>query len=307
MIREVLASRGIALKKRWGQNFMIAPSTREKIVGLLDPGPDDTVWEIGPGLGSLTAILLRHAKSVTAFEVDWAMVRVVEDRFGGRVEMVQGDAATTTSSLDHVPPALVTGNLPYRSAAAIIGGLLERTDVASRVRAMVFTVQREMARRIVARPGVSDYSSFSVLCSLAAVSSLAGDVPHTHFYPEPNVVSSIVVMKPRNIDPDELRVASFLARSLFASRRKTIANNLEPVVRATGFASADLLSMWGGVEVSATQRAETLAPAVFARMAGELVRRGFRLPTPGESGRSPHRAERDPLLPSDTAAGDTLP
>ena len=285
-IRQLLDERGLTPKKRWGQNYMIAPSTREKIVRLLDPTDRDSVWEIGPGLGSLTALIIERVASLTVFEIDWGMIRVVEDRFSDRISVVQGDAVQTLADTSRMLPDLVVGNLPYRSAAAIIGVLLERADLASSVRRIVVTVQREMARRMVAAPGSGDYSPFSILCALATDASLDGDIPHAHFHPRPNVTSSIVSLCPRQIDPHELHVTTFIARTLFAARRKMISNNLGPISDATGISAEELLGLWKEIGIAGSERAETLSSATFLEMARglnrELTTRDIALPTPGE-------------------------
>jgi 16S rRNA (adenine1518-N6/adenine1519-N6)-dimethyltransferase len=265
-IRELLAGRGIALKKRWGQNFMISRPVRQRIVDLLVADTGVSVWEVGPGLGALTTMLVDSGADVTVFEVDWGMVRVVTDRFGDRVAVVQGDAAATLGDRARALPQRLAGNLPYRSAAAIITTLLERPD-AERVECIVITVQREMARRIVAVPGSRDYSPFSVLCALTTEATLHGDIPHTSFYPQPGVVSTLVRLMPRPVDHEEIAAASMVARALFGSRRKTIANNLAPIVSGLGLTAETILDRWRSLGIDGTMRAETIEPHTFLEMA----------------------------------------
>ena len=194
-IRELLASRGLALKKRWGQNFMISGHARRRIVSELGVEEGELVWEIGPGLGSITAFLLDRGARVVVFEVDYGLIGVIRERFGDSVTVVEGDAVKTLPQAAGDPDR-IAGNLPYRSAAAIVSTILECERFAD-VRRMVFTVQREMARRMVAEPGSSDYSPFSVLCSIASDARLAGELARGNFYPAPDVVSSVVVLEPR--------------------------------------------------------------------------------------------------------------
>lgn len=272
-IRDLLAAQGLALKKRWGQNFMISPHARERIVSELGVQQGELVWEIGPGLGSITCLLLERGARVVVFEVDYGLMGVIRARFGDSVVIVEGDAVKT---LPQAPgdPDRIAGNLPYRSAAAIVGTLLE-SERFSGVRRMAFTVQREMARRMVAGPGTSDYSPFSVLCSIAAEARLAGDLSRGNFYPAPDVVSSLVVLEPRGIEPRLRRLASIAARSLFAQRRKTVANNAENLARSLRTdrdAVAGALDE-AGFDLSA--RAETVPAERFLALAGVLAERGY--------------------------------
>ena len=202
--------------------------------GVLTP-----VLEIGPGLGAITAMLVEVAGQVVVFEIDHGVMRVLRERFGQAITIVAGDAVKTLGLKGPAGeaggsissgPDLVVGNLPYRSAAAIVAVLLESDRIASSCRRMVFTVQREMARRMVASPGGKEYSTLSVLCGMAGTVTHHSDVAAGSFYPVPEVVSSLVSVEPKQVDHGLLRLASLCARSLFASRRKTIRNNL-PISR----------------------------------------------------------------------------
>ena len=269
-IRGLLEERGLALKKRWGQNFMITASARERIVDELDPGRDELVWEIGSGLGAITALLVARAGRVVVFEVDFGLMKVIEERFGEAVSIVAGDAVKTVRQVDERPDRIV-GNLPYRSAAAIVSTILESPRLLAAAHRLVFTVQREMALRMVAGPGTSDYSPFSVLGRLSTVPRLVGDLSRGNFYPAPDVVSSIIVMDPVAVDPRTQRCCALAARSLFAQRRKTVGNNAASLAAAIG---ADLplvkqLIVDTGIDLAS--RAEEIAPQTFLELAARLV------------------------------------
>ncbi|MFW5743151.1 MAG: 16S rRNA (adenine(1518)-N(6)/adenine(1519)-N(6))-dimethyltransferase RsmA [Spirochaetota bacterium] len=272
-IRELLASRGLALKKRWGQNFMISGQARGRIVSELRVEKGELVWEIGPGLGSITALLLDRGARVAVFEVDYGLIGVIRERFGDSVTVVEGDAVKTLPQAAGNPDR-IAGNLPYRSAAAIVSTILE-SERFSGVRRMVFTVQREMARRMVAGPGASDYSPFSVLCSIAADARLAGDLACGNFYPAPDVVSSVVVLEPRAVEPRLRRLASTAARSLFAQRRKTVANNAGNLAAALGAEREAVVGVLEEVGIELSGRAETVSADRFLELAGVLAARGY--------------------------------
>jgi len=278
-IRVLLDERALALKKRWGQNFMISRAARERIVDALEPGPDDLVWEIGSGLGAITELLVDRAARVVVFEVDYGLMQVIGDRFGEAVTIVAGDAVKTLPAAEE-PPDRVVGNLPYRSAAAIISVILETPHLIERARRLVFTVQREMALRMVAAPDTPDYSAFSVLCQLNTRVKHAGDLSRGNFYPAPDVVSSIVTMEPTPLDPVLRALCAHVTRALFAQRRKTISNN-SAVLAAALEADPDEVKagiVSAGVDLST--RAESVPPQQFLEIARRLSELG------GYSGRT---------------------
>lgn len=283
-LRGFLEQEGLAPKKRWGQNFMIAPGARNAILAALDVRPDDLVWEIGPGLGAITAMLVETARQVVAFEIDHGIMRVLRERFGPAITIVAGDAVktlgvntsggepSTSASLASASPGpdLVVGNLPYRSAAAIVAVLLETAGIRSDCRRMVFTVQREMARRMVASPGGKEYSPLSVLCTLTGTITHNSDLAAGSFYPVPEVVSSLVSIKPKPVDQELLQLASICARSLFTSRRKTIRNNLPTLASAVGVPIAVIQDALDEVEIENSRRAETVEAEGYLRLAERI-------------------------------------
>ncbi len=198
-IRILLQERGLALKKRWGQNFLVNRGARERLLMLLDPGAGETIWEIGPGLGAMTAELLERARLVVAFEVDRGLCRFLEESFSHRPSfiLVPGDFLQTwrvTASARSLPDRVI-GNLPYSSASIMIAALIEGSV---RPRTMIFTVQRELAERMASPPGRKSYSSFSVLCQASCRVLHRGDLKPGSFYPAPDVVSSVVELQPRH-------------------------------------------------------------------------------------------------------------
>lgn len=277
-IRSTLEMLGFSLKKRWGQNFLVNRGARERIVALLEIEPGESVWEIGPGLGSMTELLARSASALTVFEVDRGLCRWLEESMGGRsgVRIVPGDFVETwTGERDtRGAPDRVMGNLPYRSASLMIGDMVEG---GLRPRRAVFTVQRELSERLVAKTGEKNYSSFTVLCRACFEIEHRGDLKPGSFYPVPEVVSSIIEMRPRPDGPSgkNLAVLSALARGLFAARRKTIRNNvaalarLEPSDLLTPSAVLAALEKAG---IDPALRAEDLDPDTWAGLALDLMR-----------------------------------
>ena len=142
-IREVLLKQGVRPQKRWGQNFMINPRSREKMISLLKIQSDHVVWEIGPGAGALTELLLDVCNRLILFEIDHGLIRHLTDLFDSKekLSIIAGDFVRTWkrnySNLGK--PNRIIGNLPYNSASAIIGSLIENNAIAEKC---IFTVQK---------------------------------------------------------------------------------------------------------------------------------------------------------------------
>lgn len=228
-IRAFLEEQGLAMTKRFGQNFLINPGARKKLLDLLELREGETIWEIGPGLGAMTHMMLPLAGNLTVFEIDRGFCRILPEFFGAdpRWTLVEGDFLKTWKGFwkeNNTPDGLL-GNLPYNVGSIMILALLKEGCLPKR---MVFTVQKEVAQRMAASPGTKNYSSFSVLCQYQCDVEYLGDIQAGSFYPPPRVVSSMVRMIPHGRYPQEQREVFFaLANDLFAARRKTVKNNLQ--------------------------------------------------------------------------------
>ncbi len=227
-IRTFLEAEGLAMSKRFGQNFLVDRNAREKLCAAIGAAEPCHIWEIGPGIGSITSLLLEKGHRVTVFEIDHGFARILRELFGDnpRFTLVEGDVLKTWQGQFAAGlPDIIFGNLPYNVALAIVGDLLEAGCVPSK---MVFTVQKEAAQRIIASPGSKDYSSFSVLCASVCKGKILYDIGASAFWPRPRVTSSVIAMAPR---PDPVAASdregfSRFVRGAFASRRKTLRNNL---------------------------------------------------------------------------------
>ncbi|HNY15909.1 MAG TPA: 16S rRNA (adenine(1518)-N(6)/adenine(1519)-N(6))-dimethyltransferase RsmA [Treponemataceae bacterium] len=278
-LKAFLDERGMAMQKKFGQNFMVNRAHRERLVDALGITGESRVWEIGPGLGAMTASILDRGARLTAFEIDRGFCAVLRDIFRDRpnFSLVEGDVLKNwpeTARRDGTPSRLF-GNLPYNIAAAIVGDMISsslRFDV------IVITVQKEVALRMAARPGTEDYSSFSVLCQWAYRVEPLMDLAAGSFWPRPNVTSRAVRMTklddwPRCESPD-----TFMAvlRALFSSRRKMIRNNFQAwlsqqpefAIRAQKSSFGEALLARAGIDPCA--RAETLGVESFLRISDAI-------------------------------------
>jgi 16S rRNA (adenine1518-N6/adenine1519-N6)-dimethyltransferase len=271
------------MSKRFGQNFLVNRRSREHILAELAAERSSRVWEIGPGIGSMTILALDAGLEVTAFEIDHGFARLLRRIFGDRpsFKLVEGDFLDTWKAELEASgaPDRVFGNLPYSAANAIVASLIEGGLVPPR---MVFTVQKEAGLRMISSPGTKDYSSYSVLCSSVCKSKLAFDLGSSSFWPAPRVTSSVVRMERRKspLAADDRMGFSAFVRAGFSSRRKTLRNNLRGASPAlAGILGEAMLSdeslgeVLAALGIRADVRAEALRPEELAAVYEALKRR----------------------------------
>ena len=229
-IERVLSEKGLAMTKKFGQNFLVSPSGREKLVKLMELEEGMKVWEIGPGLGAITHMILKENVDLYSFEIDHGFASLLSGpAFGdeSRFTLVEGDALKTLFKKRLLPlPDRIVGNLPYNVGSVMIAKLIENSYLPP---LMVFTLQKEVVDRMTAKTGEDDYASFSVLTQIDYENKLMLKLPRGCFWPQPNVDSAVVVMKRRekSLVDDTLRPVFIpLLRDIFQQRRKTIRNNL---------------------------------------------------------------------------------
>ena len=191
----------------WGVVLSDAATTETYTLSLHDalpiyPQPGSEVWEIGPGLGAMTILLLEAGCRVTTFEIDRGFAALLSEEFGANpnFSLVLGDAVKTWPQFyqEDKPPARVMGNLPYASGSAILLSLIQG---GCRPEKFLFTLQREVVQRILALPGDPNYSSFSILCQSLWDVKTWGDLKAGSFYPAPEVVSSLLEAVPHSRYP----------------------------------------------------------------------------------------------------------
>lgn len=251
----VLESEGLAMSKKFGQNFLIDHNARESIREKIAYKENLSAWEIGPGMGAITSLVLNSGIKVKAFEIDKGFCRLLKERaFSDEANftLIEGDALKTISDQSEIPD-IIYGNLPYNVGSIIIARLIENSILPER---MVYTLQREVVERICAKENSDDYSSFSVLCQIDYKPTLSFVIRKGCFYPEPQVESAVVVMEKRkeSLVPESLR-ETFLEvnRALFSQRRKTIKNNLKALNLK------DIDRVIASSNLAGNERAETLS------------------------------------------------
>ncbi|MEE2678996.1 MAG: 16S rRNA (adenine(1518)-N(6)/adenine(1519)-N(6))-dimethyltransferase RsmA [Myxococcota bacterium] len=270
-VRRLLERFGLRANRDLGQNFLCDPAVAERLVALAGVAEEDTVLEIGAGLGILTRALAARAARVVAIEVDSGLVAALRDgdALPANVTVCHGDALKEdlVGLLDAAHPARVVSNLPYASSAPLLRRVL---DLRSRLVDWSVMVQREVAARLVARPGSRDYGSLAVLHALVADVSEQFRVSPGHFFPRPQVHSSFVRIRPLEtprIAGDELARVERTVRAAFGQRRKQLGNAL----RGSGLWTEEAIhGALAAVGVDSRVRAESLAPELLRDIARAL-------------------------------------
>jgi 16S rRNA (adenine1518-N6/adenine1519-N6)-dimethyltransferase len=252
-------------RRELGQHFL----TDENILGViarlakLDAG--DVVLEIGPGLGVLTTYLADRVEHVHAVELDRSLEPGLRDVLAGHVnvELYFGDALSLDLAALAPPATKLVANLPYNVATPLI---IESLDGLPSLRLWCVMVQREVADRFFARTRTKAYGAVSVLVQLAAERIGFHAVSRNVFRPRPNVDSSLVAFRRRELPTDYAEIKRVVGAA-FAHRRKQLRNSVELAGLATADHAAAALEQIGR---DRTTRAEALAPEEFAALAAAL-------------------------------------
>lgn len=251
-------------RERFGQNFLTDQAVIDRIIETIDPGPDDNMVEIGPGLSALTLPLLARLKHLRVIEIDRDLAaRLRNTHPGTRLTVIEQDALTVDFS-QLGPNLRLVGNLPYNISTPLLFACLKAAD---HVRDQHFMLQREVVDRMVAQVGSAAYGRLSVMLQYRYRMHKCFDVSPDAFDPAPKVVSAIVRMVPLPLDrrraADEDLLSALVLRA-FTQRRKMLR-------RALGDWAS--LIPWNEVSVEPTARAEEVDVAGFIRISDALAQR----------------------------------
>ena len=267
-LRETIRRHGLSARKSLGQNFLLDLNLTGRIARAAGPFAGVTVVEVGPGPGGLTrALLAQGAPRVIAIERDERAVAALEEiaaRYPGRLAIVAGDALTfdVTAMLDG--PARVVANLPYNIATALLVGWLTTEPWPPWYDRLTLMFQREVAERIVAKPGSKTYGRLSVLTGWRAEAKILFDIAPSAFVPPPKVTSSLVQLVPRATPlACETRDLERVTAAAFGQRRKMLRQSL----RSLGRDPVPLLEKAG---LDPTARAEDIPVEGFVALARGL-------------------------------------
>lgn len=275
--KAILQEHGLQLKKSLGQNFLIDQNILHNIVNAAQLQPNMGVLEIGPGIGALTEQLAMQARKVVAVEIDQRLIPVLEEVLSPyeQVTIVHNDIlkVNVKELFDQYfydcDGVSVVANLPYYVTTPIIMKLLEERLPLSNI---VVMIQKEVAERMVAKPGGKEYGSLSIAVQFYCEASIVGIVPNSVFIPQPKVDSAVIRLSRRNKPPVQVNNEDFffkVIQSAFAQRRKTIANNL-----MAAFFSKDqkeqLISILDQCGIQSSRRGETLSIEEYAVLSNAL-------------------------------------
>ena len=211
--------------KRFGQNYLVDKNTIRKIVEEFNPSGNDTVIEIGPGTGALTAELIKEVKKLYAVEIDNRVVESLALSFPSAHIIHHDFIKLDLSRFESEKPLRVIGNIPYNITSSILFKLIENRDFVSDAMMMV---QFEVAKRITAYENNDDYGILGVVMNFFAETKICFKIPPTVFYPKPKVDSAIVKINFKNTLPDNLDYKLFIqvVKASFGNRRKKLKNSL---------------------------------------------------------------------------------
>ncbi len=256
----------IKMSKKLGQNFLIKRGIVDEIVHAAELTPGELVLEVGPGIGTLTQGLAQSGADVTAIELDRRLLEVLDTTLASydNVSIVHGDVLKldVPTIMNH-KPFKVVANLPYYITTPIIMSLLESKLPIER---LVVMVQKEVALRMVAKPGTKDYGALSVAVQYYTEPDIVLDVPPKSFLPAPAVTSSVIRCVLRDKPPVDVideKLFFRVVKAGFAQRRKTFANTM----KTTGLSKDRIEELLAKANIDGQRRGETFTLQEFADVA----------------------------------------
>ena len=272
VIKEVLSKHGFHFSKSLGQNFLTAQWVPERIAAECGVDKNSCALEVGPGMGCLTNELSKQAEKVVAIELDRALFPVLEETLAdcSNVEVVHGDVLKTDLSAICKEKfgdkkVYACANLPYYITTPAISALLD-SKMFSGITVMV---QKEVAKRICAKAGSSDYSAFSIYVQYYADAKILFDVPAGCFVPQPKVDSAVIRLNPLNtpsVSVKNEKLFFAIVRAAFNQRRKTLVNAISPAFGGK-LEKAYILSLMKTCNLDERIRGEKLTLEEYAALA----------------------------------------
>ena len=268
--RHIMKAFNLRASKRLGQNFLVDANIVRGIVDAAGAKPGDKILEIGPGIGTLTQGLAESGADVTAVELDKKLPAVLAETLAGydNVRIVPGDILKVNiPEIMGEGPFKVAANLPYYITTPILMELLEKHLPIS---ILVTMVQKEVALRMIAKPGSKAYGALSVAVQYYTKPHIAFDVPPRSFIPAPEVDSVVIVCDVREkpaVEVKDERMFFKVVKAAFGQRRKTIAN----AMKGAGFTKDAIEVAFTKSGIDSGRRGETFTLKEFAALADALV------------------------------------
>jgi 16S rRNA (adenine1518-N6/adenine1519-N6)-dimethyltransferase len=235
-VRRELSQLGIPPLKRFGQHFLVDKMIRDELTNQAELGPDDTVLEVGPGLGFLTTTLASKAGRVIAVEKDRTLAEYLTAKFSKypNVKVIQGDALKSPIPYH----AKIVSSPPYN-----ISSKLTLLITNSEFKSATLLLQEEFVKRLTASSGSREYGRITVMLQSKAEAKYVRKVPRSAFYPRPRVDSALVTLKPTNppLPIDDLETFTDLVRALFTQRRRKLRGVLTRYLASKYQAQSDVI------------------------------------------------------------------
>ncbi len=259
-------------RKKFGQNFLIDEHVVQKIIAAAKITKEDTILEVGPGIGTLTQYLAEAAGRVISVEIDRNLRPILSETLSGYEnvtviyeDILKVDLAELVRKENGGRPVKVAANLPYYITTPILMGLLERHVPIESITVMV---QKEVAGRMMAAPGTKEYGALTLAIQYYGEPYLAANVPPNCFLPRPKVGSAVLHLSCYTRPPvavcDEKRMFQII-RASFNQRRKTLANGLKNA-QDLSYSREEVVCALQAMNLSEAVRGETLTLAQFARL-----------------------------------------
>jgi 16S rRNA (adenine1518-N6/adenine1519-N6)-dimethyltransferase len=263
----IKVARQFRARKHMGQNFLVEPATLRNITECLKISPDESVLEVGAGLGFLTAFLVSTGAKVTTIELDDGFIEHLGNQNFSNLTIVHGDFLKVDIGSHASPRLKIAGNVPYQITSRIIAHVFGEIDKPSPwlslIDSVVLTIQYEVAQRIVAEPGSKDYSQITLLTNYYSQPEIIEVVPGNHFFPQPRVDSAVVrfipLQKPA-VETLSPRLLRQIIRAGFSQRRKMLKNNLGFL----GLSQGKLAQLFDELNFDPQVRAERMSLQQFA-------------------------------------------
>ena len=263
-------------KKRLGQNFLIDGQTISDIIDFADIKPEDTIVEIGPGVGFVTEQLVKHAKNVVAIELDEEAIKELEKLNASNLKIIHNDILKQDLSQISDGKIKIVANIPYYITSPIIAHLLGEIDDLNngnrnKILDILLMVQEEVARRMVATENSpsKQYGLLSILSQFWAEVKIMKTVGRRSFFPAPKVNSALVKLTVREkplINLSDYSHFRRVVKASFAQRRKTLRNCLV----SAGFAKEKVVEAFGQLGLDENIRGEKLSIEMFGKLSEVL-------------------------------------
>lgn len=265
-LRDVIARHGLAAQKSLGQNFLLDLNLTRRIARAAGSLDDHHILEVGPGPGGLTrALLMEGAKHVTALERDKRCLPALEEisaAYPGRLTIVEGDALEIDMKALVTGPSRIVANLPYNIATPLLIGWLQTEPARPWYDSMTLMFQKEVAERIVAKPGSKAYGRLGIAAQWRTHARMLFDIDRRAFTPPPSITSTVVHLVPREapLAPADPRALELVVAAAFGQRRKMLRASLKSLTPK----AQEILEIAG---IEGTKRAEELTIEEFSALA----------------------------------------